>query len=161
METSAGHQNEQALFVFTAAMPSMCWQELVQLHGCVQEVPYLHRPERRPSQGIPQPPLLQDPFRPGFLGDRPIWWMPEGGLLGPRHPAWGQVAPGRSGGMMPRFDVIGPGEPDPDHFVCSPESGESGLVEFQDSRVQGFLPSTVDGPAAEDRGWTPMESSSC
>ena len=43
METSDGHQNEQALFVFTAAMPSMRWQELVPLHGCVQGVPYLHR----------------------------------------------------------------------------------------------------------------------
>mmetsp|Transcript_2256 Transcript_2256/g.4650 ORF Transcript_2256/g.4650 Transcript_2256/m.4650 type:complete len:296 (+) Transcript_2256:97-984(+) len=94
--------------------------------------------ERRPSQGIPQPPLLQDPFRPGFLGDRPIWWMPEGGLLGPRHPAWGQVAPGRSGGMMPRFDVIGPGEPDPDHFVPGGVPGfPGGLPTFHGGRPGG------------------------
>ncbi|CAE7021828.1 unnamed protein product [Symbiodinium natans] len=91
--------------------------------------------DRRPSQGNPHPPLLQDPFRPGFLGDRPIWWMPEGGLLGPRHPAWGQVAPGRSGGMMPRFDPIGPGDPDPDHFVPGGLPGNpGGLPTFHGGR---------------------------
>eukprot|EP00441_Pelagodinium_beii_P032919 CAMPEP_0197633840 /NCGR_PEP_ID=MMETSP1338-20131121/10107_1 /TAXON_ID=43686 ORGANISM="Pelagodinium beii, Strain RCC1491" /NCGR_SAMPLE_ID=MMETSP1338 /ASSEMBLY_ACC=CAM_ASM_000754 /LENGTH=281 /DNA_ID=CAMNT_0043205597 /DNA_START=42 /DNA_END=887 /DNA_ORIENTATION=+ len=72
--------------------------------------------------GFPQ----RDPFVPGFLGDdRPIFWTPDGGLLGPRHPAWGQVVPGRlggaggSGGMLPRFDPIGPGngEPNPDLHV--------------------------------------------
>eukprot|EP00931_Biecheleriopsis_adriatica_P095036 TRINITY_DN68667_c0_g1_i1.p1 TRINITY_DN68667_c0_g1~~TRINITY_DN68667_c0_g1_i1.p1 ORF type:complete len:308 (-),score=55.22 TRINITY_DN68667_c0_g1_i1:97-1020(-) len=74
--------------------------------------------DRRPFPGAP---LFRDPFRPGFFGeDRPVFWTPDGGLLGPRHPAWGQVIPGRTGGgMMPRFDPIGPGtgEPNPDLFV--------------------------------------------
>lgn len=73
--------------------------------------------ERRPVPGIS--PIRGDPFSPGFLGgDRPLLWTPDGGLLGPRHPAWGQVVPGRmGGGMMPRFDPIGPGmgDPNPDH----------------------------------------------
>lgn len=93
---------------------------------------------RRPSERErPQPgrePLREDnprftpqrdPFSPGFFDqDRrpPLFWAPDGGggLVGPRHPAWGQVVPGGmgSGGMMPRFDPIGPGmiDPDPDHF---------------------------------------------
>jgi hypothetical protein len=58
-----------------------------------------------------------DPFTPGFL-PTPIW-RPDGNLLGPRHPAWGQRIPGRGdGGMLPRFDPIGPGlgDPNPDHL---------------------------------------------
>lgn len=64
-----------------------------------------------------------DPFSPGFMGGPVLpqgLWVPDGGLLGPRHPAWGQVIPGRAGGggMLPRFDPIGPGlgEPNPDHL---------------------------------------------
>lgn len=73
----------------------------------------------RPFPGIiPGIAPFRDPFSPDFFGDdRPFF--PHGGLLGPRHPAWGQVRPGgNGGGMMPRFDPIGPGtgEPDPDHL---------------------------------------------
>lgn len=77
------------------------------------------------------------PMRP-YGDDRPVIWTPHGGLLGPRHPAWGQVVPpgrggrlGGDGGMLPRFDPIGPhgGEPDPDHL-----------------RVPGF-PDGIDFPA--------------
>eukprot|EP00929_Paragymnodinium_shiwhaense_P034527 TRINITY_DN18772_c0_g1_i1.p1 TRINITY_DN18772_c0_g1~~TRINITY_DN18772_c0_g1_i1.p1 ORF type:complete len:335 (-),score=49.31 TRINITY_DN18772_c0_g1_i1:322-1326(-) len=57
----------------------------------------------------------------------PFIWTPNGGLLGPRHPAWGQTVPGplggrgEGGGMMPRFDPFGPpgtgfGDPEPDHL---------------------------------------------
>lgn len=84
-------------------------------------------PDAEDPRGLPRG--LRDPFSPGFVGGPalpPGFWMPDGGLLGPRHPAWGQVIPGRTGGgMMPRFDPIGPGmgEPDPDHL-----------------RVPGFMP---------------------
>jgi len=70
-------------------------------------------------------PGFRDPFSPGFLDPErrpPLLWTPDGGLLGPRHPAWGQVVPvggrGGGGGMLPRFDPIGPGtgEPDFDHL---------------------------------------------
>ena len=45
----------------------------------------------------------------------------------PRHgPAIRQLPTPFVNSLRLRFDVIGPGEPDPDHFVCSPESGESG-----------------------------------
>mmetsp|Transcript_54593 Transcript_54593/g.119502 ORF Transcript_54593/g.119502 Transcript_54593/m.119502 type:complete len:312 (+) Transcript_54593:179-1114(+) len=79
-------------------------------------------PRFRPGPGH------MDPFNPGFFGEgRPLLWTPDGGLLGPRHPAWGQVVPpgrgspifpGGGGGLMPRFDPIGPGlgDPDPDHL---------------------------------------------
>eukprot|EP00933_Yihiella_yeosuensis_P029821 TRINITY_DN23471_c1_g1_i2.p1 TRINITY_DN23471_c1_g1~~TRINITY_DN23471_c1_g1_i2.p1 ORF type:complete len:311 (-),score=56.97 TRINITY_DN23471_c1_g1_i2:149-1081(-) len=80
----------------------------------------------RPFPGGPgNPNIIRDPFRdpftPGFFRDENPF-NPRGGgnLLGPRHPAWGQVVPGRftGGGMMPRFDPIMPGmgEPDPDHL---------------------------------------------
>lgn len=73
-------------------------------------------------------PAGGDPFSPfPATGEPPIHWTPDGGLLGPRHPAWGQPVPfgGRGGigggGMLPRFDPIGPGhhglgEPNPDHL---------------------------------------------
>lgn len=72
-------------------------------------------------------PGLIDPFHPGFPS--PPLWTPYGGssLIGPRHPAWGQVGPGGrplpggGAGMMPRFDPTGPFgdgtmEPNPDHL---------------------------------------------
>lgn len=83
----------------------------------------------RPDRFVPP---IGDPFRPDFLRDpRPDFWIPNG-LLGPRHPAWGQVLPGRSGGMMPRFDPIGPGGgvPDPDHMPVPGRGG--GLPTFHD-----------------------------
>eukprot|EP00440_Ansanella_granifera_P069161 gb/GFBE01075027.1/.p1 GENE.gb/GFBE01075027.1/~~gb/GFBE01075027.1/.p1 ORF type:complete len:302 (+),score=50.52 gb/GFBE01075027.1/:1-906(+) len=93
--------------------------------------------DRRPFPGmLPS----RDPFSPGFLGgDRPVFWTPDGGLLGPRHPAWGQVVPGRmGGGMMPRFDPIGPGmDPNPDH---APVPGIPG------SGFPGGLPTFHEGP---------------
>lgn len=85
------------------------------------------RPER-PDRFVPP---FSDPFRPDFFGDHRPLWVPDGGLLGPRHPAWGQVLPGRGGGMMPRFDPIGPGEPDPDHMRL-PGRGGGGLPTFHD-----------------------------
>eukprot|EP00435_Cladocopium_sp_Y103_P069987 s320_g34.t1 len=98
--------------------------------------------KRRPARLDPDPeyperpdrfvPPIGDPFRPDFLRDpRPDFWIPNG-LLGPRHPAWGQVLPGRSGGMMPRFDPIGPGAgvPDPDHMPVPGRGG--GLPTFHD-----------------------------
>jgi len=73
-------------------------------------------PDLLPGGGFPG--LFQDDR------DRPLLWTPDGGLLGPRHPAWGQGIPGgpRFGGggagFLPRFDPIGPGsgEPEPDHL---------------------------------------------
>ncbi|CAE8720269.1 unnamed protein product, partial [Polarella glacialis] len=65
---------------------------------------FIDQPDRfRPGYPGDLPPNRGDPFTPGFLGrDRPVLWTPDGGLLGPRHPAWGQVVPGRmGGGMMP------------------------------------------------------------
>mmetsp|Transcript_84902 Transcript_84902/g.245477 ORF Transcript_84902/g.245477 Transcript_84902/m.245477 type:complete len:318 (+) Transcript_84902:88-1041(+) len=73
----------------------------------------------RPTPGNP------DLLPGGVPGFRPLLWTPDGGLLGPRHPAWGQGVPagprfGSSGGLgfLPRFDPIGPGtgEPEPDHL---------------------------------------------
>lgn len=81
--------------------------------------PGLEDPRFRPGLGDGR----DDPFAPDFGGGRrPDLWTPDGNLLGPRHPAWGQMVPGRGGGgMMPRFDPVGPGpfggEPDFDHFV--------------------------------------------
>lgn len=82
-----------------------------------------HQPGNENERDIFRPtfpggPFRGDPFSPGFPGVRPVIWTPDGDLLGPRHPAWGQVVPGRGGGMMPRFDPIlpGGGEPDPDHL---------------------------------------------
>lgn len=82
--------------------------------------------EERPRPGMPDDPTrdpffpMRDPFNPGFFPSSPANWTPYGGLLGPRHPAWGQGLPfgGGQGGMMPRFSPIGPGtgEPDPDHL---------------------------------------------
>lgn len=86
------------------------------------------RPERPDRPGFVPP--FSDPFRPDFGDHRPFW--PDGGLLGPRHPAWGQVMPGRGGGMMPRFDPIGPGEPDPDHMRLPGRGGFGGLPTFHD-----------------------------
>lgn len=92
------------------------------------ERPQALNPDDDPSYqpgGLPMPGMpRRDPFSPGFLDpDRrpPLFWTPDGGLLGPRHPAWGHFVPvpGRNGGgMMPRFDPFGPGtgEPDPDHL---------------------------------------------
>lgn len=82
------------------------------------------RPERwRPAPGEP----WRDPFNPLFVEeDRRdlVGWLPGGGgeFVGPRHPFFRQViVPGgrpEGGGMMPRFDPVGPGggDPDPDHF---------------------------------------------
>mmetsp|Transcript_70537 Transcript_70537/g.218104 ORF Transcript_70537/g.218104 Transcript_70537/m.218104 type:complete len:304 (-) Transcript_70537:20-931(-) len=75
-------------------------------------------PSYEPTTGVPR----RDPFSPGFFPPEhrpPLFWTPDGGLLGPRHPAWGHFVPGRGGGgLLPRFDPIGPGlgEPDPDHL---------------------------------------------
>eukprot|EP00927_Polykrikos_kofoidii_P049616 TRINITY_DN43653_c0_g1_i1.p1 TRINITY_DN43653_c0_g1~~TRINITY_DN43653_c0_g1_i1.p1 ORF type:complete len:327 (-),score=38.55 TRINITY_DN43653_c0_g1_i1:112-1092(-) len=79
--------------------------------------------------GLFVPPPAGGPIMPGFFPEDqrpPLFWTPNGGLLGPRHPAWGQVHPfgGRhgggegGGGMMPRFDPIGPGGgvPNADHL---------------------------------------------
>jgi len=78
--------------------------------------------EERPRPGMPDDPdrpffPMRDPFNPGFFPSSPVNWTPYGGLLGPRHPAWGQGVP-FGGGMMPRFSPIGPGtgEPDNDHL---------------------------------------------
>uniref|UniRef100_A0A7R9ZZS8 PI31 proteasome regulator N-terminal domain-containing protein n=1 Tax=Pyrodinium bahamense TaxID=73915 RepID=A0A7R9ZZS8_9DINO len=104
--------------------------------GTKRPAPEEERGSRLPPRGDPEPekdPRYQpgglpvpggprrDPFSPGFLDPErrpPLFWTPDGGLLGPRHPAWGHFVPGRGGGMMPRFDPIGPGagEPDPDHL---------------------------------------------
>mmetsp|Transcript_123753 Transcript_123753/g.309341 ORF Transcript_123753/g.309341 Transcript_123753/m.309341 type:complete len:302 (+) Transcript_123753:85-990(+) len=101
----------------------------------------------RPGPGLPTFPGVGgiDDARP------PLLWTPDGGLLGPRHPAWGQVIPGRGGrvgggghgGFLPRFDPIGPGsgEPDPDHL-----------------RVPGMFPDnfpTFQGGASGRRGMDP------
>lgn len=99
-----------------------------------------YRPWPRPVPGAP----TRDPFGPVFWeGEEwrpPLLWTPDGGLLGPRHPAWGQVVPGRgrrpdgSGGILPRFDPIGPpgyGEPNPDHLrvprFTDPDTGFPGF----------------------------------
>lgn len=79
----------------------------------------IRRPEPRrddPDDIPPGHPFFPDPSTPFF----PMW-TPSGGLLGPRHPAWGRMGiPSRTGGggIMPRFSPIGPGsgEPDPDHL---------------------------------------------
>lgn len=83
------------------------------------------------------PPVF--PGAPHFDPDLgPVLWTPHGGLLGPRHPAWGQGVPvggprggGRfgpsgPGSLMPRFSPIGPGggEPDPDHLRVPGPLGE-------------------------------------
>jgi len=81
-------------------------------------------PRPNPLGGVgPDQPFVIDPTRPEGPGFRqpPLFWTPDSGmLLGPRHPAWsGPSMPSRGGGgMMPRFDPIGPGmgEPDPDHL---------------------------------------------
>jgi len=68
-----------------------------------------------PGRGGIWVPPGRDPFGPS---PNPFW-VPGGGWLGPRHPAWGQTVPGGAGGgMMPRFDPIGPGlgDPNPDHL---------------------------------------------
>lgn len=84
-----------------------------------------------------------DPFSPG-LPSNPIWtpFGGGGGLIGPRHPAWGQMGPGGrplpggGGGMMPRFDPLGPfgdhnmGEPNPDHLRV-PGMTPEGFPSFQ------------------------------
>lgn len=86
--------------------------------------------ERPPPEFRPPPdfqPEVFPPRHPDFPGisEPRFFWTPSGGgsLLGPRHPAWGQVFPPRRGdgvpsGLLPRFDPIGPGmgEPDPDHL---------------------------------------------
>lgn len=84
--------------------------------------------ERRRAGDLDPRPGMIDPFTPSlpWHGDGPPTnpfphWTPVGGLLGPRHPAWGQFIPGRGGGsgsIMPRFDPVGPGggDPDPDHL---------------------------------------------
>lgn len=82
---------------------------------------------RRDAQGIdiPRPmwddrlPGGFDPFTPHWPGQTPF--RPDGGLLGPRHPAFQGIGPQliRPGqGMHPRIDPIGPGgmDPNPDHF---------------------------------------------
>lgn len=83
-----------------------------------------------PSRGFWPDRGGEDPFR-----DRPLF-IPDGELIGPRHPAWRQFIPGRGtggGGMLPRFDPIGPnlggryGEPDPDHWQ-PPGFGVDGFV---------------------------------
>mmetsp|Transcript_58134 Transcript_58134/g.156249 ORF Transcript_58134/g.156249 Transcript_58134/m.156249 type:complete len:342 (+) Transcript_58134:10-1035(+) len=72
-----------------------------------------------PGRGDPFffPVGIGDDYRPP-----PLIWTPDGGLVGPRHPAWGQVVPGRiagprggGGGLLPRFDPILPGTGEPDH----------------------------------------------
>jgi len=96
-------------------------------------------PERAPHRD-------RDPFTPGFLDPRgrpPLLWTPDGGLLGPRHPAWGQVVPGRGGsGMMPRFDPIGPGggEPDYDHAPVPGMFPDGDAPFFPPGPGQGFFP---------------------
>lgn len=87
--------------------------------------------ERRRMPDVDPRPGIIDPFSPSlpWHGDgvgptNPFpHWTPVGGLMGPRHPAWGQFIPGRIGGggsgsIMPRFDPIGPGggDPNPDHL---------------------------------------------
>lgn len=86
-----------------------------------QMLPVPDRPAFPPFSG-------PDPFsfpHGGFDDSRPLLWTPDGNLLGPRHPAWGQGVPvgprggfGGNGGWLPRFDPIlpGTGEPDPDHL---------------------------------------------
>lgn len=91
-----------------------------------------------------RPCIPRDPFSPGFLGGPvlPFGFRPDGGLLGPRHPAWGQVIPGRTDGgmpgMLPRFDPIGPGlgEPDPDHLRV-PGMTPGGFPAFQGGASSG------------------------
>jgi len=93
-----------------------------------QKRPAPEGPDRQPvptPTPAPERPGL-DPFFFPERGPAPPLWIPDGGLLGPRHPAWGQPIPvgGRrpGGGFLPRFDPIGPGvgpgigEPDPDHL---------------------------------------------
>eukprot|EP00428_Durinskia_dybowskii_P017635 CAMPEP_0170207766 /NCGR_PEP_ID=MMETSP0116_2-20130129/3462_1 /TAXON_ID=400756 /ORGANISM="Durinskia baltica, Strain CSIRO CS-38" /LENGTH=325 /DNA_ID=CAMNT_0010458227 /DNA_START=44 /DNA_END=1021 /DNA_ORIENTATION=+ len=112
-------------------------------------------PERQDPGGFrPTPPLPPSSFNPdlhpgGILfprffperGGPPLLWTPDGGLLGPRHPAWGQgprLGGGGGGGdggfgLLPRFDPIGPGsgEPDPDHLRVP------GLPDFPGHIFQG------------------------
>lgn len=82
---------------------------------------------RRDVPGIDVPrPLWDDRFPGGFDPFTPQWpgqtpFRPDGGLLGPRHPAFQGIGPQliRPGqGMHPRFDPVGPAgmEPDNDHF---------------------------------------------
>lgn len=99
----------------------------------------------RGRQPVPTPAPMP-PERPGLdpfffpvpgRGTQPHLppWTPDGGLIGPRHPAWGQPVPvgphgggfpgSGTGGFLPRFDPIGPGmgELDPDHL----RTGGTGL----------------------------------
>mmetsp|Transcript_6176 Transcript_6176/g.10765 ORF Transcript_6176/g.10765 Transcript_6176/m.10765 type:complete len:307 (-) Transcript_6176:86-1006(-) len=87
---------------------------------------------KRPAPGAeaarPVDPAREDRREPripfGWGDDSPIFWTPDGGLIGPRHPIWGNVGGryrpfgGGGAGIMPRFDPIGPGmgEPNPDHL---------------------------------------------
>eukprot|EP00913_Durusdinium_trenchii_P010684 g10024.t1 len=121
-----------------------------QRSGTLLDGPEPERRSERPERDHPEcsfVPPVGDPFRPDFFpDDRRMWWLPDGGLLGPRHPAWGQVMPGRSGGMMPRFDPIGPGEPDPDHLPLPGRGGPGGVVFGFDASMRKIM---GDGEAGE------------
>lgn len=81
----------------------------------------MHR--RRPSD---REPHVYEPRRPPVPDPRERF-CPDGGLIGPRHPDFGEVGPGQQGPPPPtgyrpphgRFDpydpFLGRGEPDPNH----------------------------------------------
>jgi len=114
--------------------------------GTKRPAPEEERPGPGGGERAPERSPHRDPFTPGFLDPRgrpPLLWTPDGGLLGPRHPAWGQVMPGRGGsGMMPRFDPIGPGggEPDPDHMHVPGMFPDGDAPFFPPGPGQGFFP---------------------
>jgi len=98
--------------------------------------PTPERDTRGPPFAPGVPPYGTSPLPQG--GGSPLLWTPNGGLIGPRHPAWGQgIIPGLGrhpdprggGGLMPRFDPIGPGgmDPDPDHLAVPGLPGRPGM----------------------------------
>jgi len=114
--------------------------------GTKRPAPEEEQPGPGGGERAPERTPHRDPFTPGFLDPRGrplLFWTPDGGLLGPRHPAWGQVVPGRGGsGMMPRFDPIGPGggEPDHDHMPVPGMLPDGDAPFFPPGPGQGFFP---------------------
>jgi len=110
-------------------------------------------PDREPLRAEPRREDPDDISPPGghpfFPQPAPFFpvWTPTGGLLGPRHPAWGQMGvPNRGrGGIMPRFSPIGPGsgEPDPDHLRVPGIGGPFGDPFFGGRGGRGMDPDNM------------------
>lgn len=113
---------------------------------------------RRDVHGIHVPrPLWDDRFPGGFdpfsppMPDHPDHrtpFRPDGGLLGPRHPAFQGIGPQliRPGqGMHPRVDPVGPGGMEPDNDIFQPP-GPAGLPGMPGRRGGPGGPPGFGGP---------------